>query len=328
MGTFRQKRSAPIAVSTLLLLVAGACADPVAPPTTQSRPGGPSLLDAGSGYGEVRVCKDGPTGRYYNFTASATAGAVTSPFQIYVPGVDPNQFPCVLVLQQNGAVSTLTVTETGADPALPGYVPTWQVYDDFCATFAGCPDFTPAQNSAVSQTGDLYFAYTFQPTDQKIIVVRNVPGCTDRTASNYGQPGECKYPPPPPPTGKGCTPGYWKVSQHWDSWPAGYTPSQSIATYFPAASGYTLNGSSMGSYSLVQGLAFQGGSDLSGGAQILLRAGIAGLLNSASSFGGYPTTTSQLLSSVNAALASGDRATMIALAATIDANNNLGCPLN
>ena len=29
---------------------------------------------------------------------------------------------------------------------------------------------------------------------------------------------------------------------------------------------------------------------------------------------------------VNDALASGDRATILALAATLDANNNLGCP--
>lgn len=326
MRTFLPERRTPLAVSTLLLLVAAACADPVAPPTTQSRPGGPSLVDVGGGYGEVRVCKDGPTGHYYNFTASATAGAVTSTFQIYVPGTNPDQFPCTLVLLQNGSASTLTVTETGADPALPGYVPTWQVYDDFCPTFAGCPDFSPPQNSAVSSTGALYFSYTFQPADQKIIVVRNVPGCTDRSASNYGQPGDCQY---PPPAGKGCTPGYWKVSQHWDSWPAGYSPTQSIGTYFPAASAYSLNGSAMSGYSLVQGLAFQGGSDLSGGAQILLRAGIAGLLNSASSFGGsYPLTTSQLLSGVNAALASGNRATMVGVAATIDGYNNAGCPLN
>ena len=326
MRTFLPERRTSIVVSTFLLLVAAACADPVAPPTTQSRPGGPSLVDVGGSYGEVRVCKDGPTGHYYNFTASATAGTVTSPFQIYVPGTNPDQFPCTLVLLQNGSASTLTVTELGADPALPGYVPTWQVYDDFCSTFAGCPDFSPPRNSAVGPNGELYFTYDFQATDQKIIVARNVPGCTDRSASNYGQPGTCTY---PPPAAQGCTPGYWKVSQHWDSWPAGYTPTQSIGTYFPAASAYSLNGKSMSSYSLVQGLAFQGGSDLSGGAQILLRAGIAGLLNSASSFGGsYPLTTSQLLSGVNAALASGNRATMVGVAATIDGYNNAGCPLS
>ena len=42
----------------------------------------------------------------------------------------------------------------------------------------------------------------------------------------------------------------------------------------------------------------------------------------------YPSTPSQVRDAVNAALASNDRATMLALAAALDADNNLGCPLN
>jgi hypothetical protein len=180
------------------LLLAGVACSPESPSTPLLAPSNPGL-DAGSTYGEVRVCKDGPADRYYQFTASATSGAVSSPIQVYVPGTNPDQLPCTLVLQQNGAPSELTVTETGANPPLDGYVPTWQVYDDFCSVFAGCPDFSPARNSLVSPTGELYFTYSFAATDQKIIVVRNVPGCTDRAAMNYGQPGSCQYPPTCPP---------------------------------------------------------------------------------------------------------------------------------
>jgi hypothetical protein len=70
-------------------------------------------------------------------------------------------------------------------------------------------------------------------------------------------------------------------------------------------------------------LSFKGGSTVNGAAQILLRAAVAGLLNSVKV--GYPLTTAQVISQVNTALASCDRATILALASTIDGFNNLGC---
>jgi len=39
-------------------------------------------------------------------------------------------------------------------------------------------------------------------------------------------------------------------------------------------------------------------------------------------------TTADVIADVNAALASGDRQTMLDLAGELDADNNLGCPLN
>jgi len=126
-----------------------------------------------------------------------------------------------------------------------------------------------------------------------------------------------------PTTGsEGCTPGYWKVSQHWDSW-VGYTPSQTLESVFDVPDGLGYDNKT-----LVQALSFQGGAGVSGGAQILLRAGVAALLNSASPGVDYTMTTAEVIAAVNAALASGDRATMITLAGQLDADNNLGCPLN
>ncbi len=124
---------------------------------------------------------------------------------------------------------------------------------------------------------------------------------------------------------EGCTPGYWK--NHLDSWAAtGYAPSQSLSSVFTfPASGPVAD---LKTDTLLQALDYQGGSGLEGGARILLRAAVAALLNSADPTVDYPLTTSQVISQVNAALASGSRSTMLTLAATLDGYNNLGCPLN
>jgi hypothetical protein len=119
---------------------------------------------------------------------------------------------------------------------------------------------------------------------------------------------------------KGCTPGYWK--NHTESWPATYLTGSLVTAYFPAAGLY----SSASSATLLQALDFGGGAGVEGAARILLRAGVAALLNGASGF--YPFTAGQVMTAVNTALASGNRATMLHWAAIADAYNNLGCPLN
>jgi len=135
--------------------------------------------------------------------------------------------------------------------------------------------------------------------------------------------------PPPPPPGKGCTPGYWKQSQHFDSWvPTGLNPTDLVSTVFSNGSLYTLNGKQMGNYKLVEALAFKGGNGLTGAAQILLRAGVAAELNAKYPGMGYPWTAAAVVTAVNSALASADRGTMILLASRMDELNNLGCILN
>lgn len=127
----------------------------------------------------------------------------------------------------------------------------------------------------------------------------------------------------PPPGGEGCTPGYWK--NHADSWPAtGYAPSQTAGSVFTIPGGI----SSLASKTLLQTLNGGGGSGAIGGAKILLRAATAGLLNASHPGVAYTTSASDLITAVNAALATGERSVMIALAASIDHDNNLGCPLN
>ena len=79
---------------------------------------------------------------------------------------------------------------------------------------------------------------------------------------------------------------------------------------------------------LQQALSFQGGSGTTAAARILLRAAVAALLNSAHPNIDYPLTTTEIIADVNAALASQNRSTMLALARELDSANNLGCPLN
>jgi len=78
---------------------------------------------------------------------------------------------------------------------------------------------------------------------------------------------------------------------------------------------------------LLKALSFKGDTTLTGAARLLLKAGVAALLNSASPGVDYPLTTAEVIAQVNAALASGDRSTIIALAEQLDAYNNYGCPL-
>ncbi len=122
---------------------------------------------------------------------------------------------------------------------------------------------------------------------------------------------------------QGCTPGYWK--NHTDSWPpTGYSSGQTVGSVFAQAATYP----SLSAATLLQALAFGGGSGVSGAAEILLRAAVAALLNASHPSVDYPRTPAGVISDVNAALATQNRDTMLALAATLDADNNLGCPLN
>ena len=121
---------------------------------------------------------------------------------------------------------------------------------------------------------------------------------------------------------QGCTPGYWKQPQHLDSWTT-YTPNQLAGSVFNLA-GYP----TLASKTLLATLDGTGGPGTLGAASILLRAAVAAILNAESAGVDYPQLTADIIADVNAALASNDRATMLALAAELDADNNLGCPLN
>lgn len=136
---------------------------------------------------------------------------------------------------------------------------------------------------------------------------------------------------------QGCTPGYWKQSQHFDSWQEA-SPSSLFTTKFKIGTPTVdpLNG-----LTFLQALQGGGGPDLVGARKILARAATAAWLNaaydapdgSAMFFPWRRATASAfgrpaLVPTVRAAITGTDRAAMLSLAAWLDADNNLGCPLN
>jgi hypothetical protein len=140
---------------------------------------------------------------------------------------------------------------------------------------------------------------------------------------------------------EGCTPGYWKVKQHHDSWQEA-EPSTAFVEAFRAAPG----GAAMSpvgyvteDLTMLQALNGKGGPGLDGARQILARAATAAWLNSAyddgdhlqfpwrrwaRGFNGEPP----LVETVVSALSGNDRGAMLDLAARLDRDNNLGCPLS
>ena len=131
----------------------------------------------------------------------------------------------------------------------------------------------------------------------------------------------------------GRTPGYWK--NHPEVWNSGYLPGQYVQNIFIIPSVLTTSGvldldKNKSKDTLISALAYKGGTTLSGGAQILLRAATAALLNKAYYGSDYPaeTSTSAVISHVNAVLATQDRVQYIALATYYDYwNNGVESPL-
>jgi len=116
---------------------------------------------------------------------------------------------------------------------------------------------------------------------------------------------------------EGCTPGFWKNNPGaWEE----YSPTQTVRSVFSAAPAPDADDTLME--------ALQGGG---GAVHILLRASVASFLNAAHEGIGYPyrryAEPGMLHEQIQAALASGDRARMLALADWLDETNNLGCPL-
>ena len=171
------------------------------------------------------------------------------------------------------------------------------------------------------------------PTPTPTNTPTNTPGPTDTptntptatqtsTSTPTSTPTHTSTPTPMP--FQGCTPGYWRQSQHLDSWVVtGFAPNQTLESVFDVPNNFGLD-----NRTLREALNFSGGSGTTGAARILLRAAVAALLNSAHPDVNYPRTTAEVVADVNAALASGNRTTMLNLASELDADNNFGCPLN
>jgi len=125
----------------------------------------------------------------------------------------------------------------------------------------------------------------------------------------------------------GRTPGFWKNKP--EAWVSDYTPSRTIRSVFTVPSVLLKSGIldmslPTGDDTLMDGLSYRGGTNLSGGFQILMRASVAALLNEAYYGVWYPgaTSTSALIAEVNATLATQNRTAYLLLASKLDGWNN------
>ncbi|RJQ20585.1 MAG: hypothetical protein C4560_04640 [Nitrospiraceae bacterium] len=113
--------------------------------------------------------------------------------------------------------------------------------------------------------------------------------------------------------GEGCTPGYWKQSQHFDSWTPPYTPDTLFSAVFENAfTGMTL----------LQVLE-QGG----GGLNALGRHTVAALLNAASQGVDYDLSVSQVIATFNNAFP-GTTTNYNSVKDWLERYNEQGCPLD
>jgi hypothetical protein len=113
--------------------------------------------------------------------------------------------------------------------------------------------------------------------------------------------------------GEGCTPGYWKQDQHFDSWPAPYTPDMLFSDVFEDAfPGMTM-----------LDVLNTGG----GGLEALGRHAIAALLNSASDGVSYDLTTQEVIDMFNDVYP-GSEEDYEALKDVFEAFNEQDCPLD
>ena len=101
----------------------------------------------------------------------------------------------------------------------------------------------------------------------------------------------------PPPDFDGCTPGYWKSTQHHDEW-TGFTPGQTLESVFDVPDSYGID-----LKTLDQALGPPGSGALNGsgpdGVYQLLRHATAGILNANHPDVDYPFSAGDIVAAVN-----------------------------
>ena len=114
--------------------------------------------------------------------------------------------------------------------------------------------------------------------------------------------------------GGGCSHGFWK--NHLDSW-VGIEPNSRLDSIFSIPA--ELN--DFADHTAEEALRYHGGKGVEGGARLLFRTSVAAILN-ANAQDGDP---GEVVSAVNDALSSLDRATLVASKADLDATSYATC---
>lgn len=249
------------------VLIVGCAADgPLLEPTSEAVRPSAEVSNEPQPPKTVTLCKLGPAGTSATFSISATGGVLPYGTSTTLTlGVEDDPMACIGIWQASepqgnpDVIQTLTVTETAhsAGTTLAQIV-----------TLSDLDGWTDAAPPVKSATVRVNYA------NGAIIWFKNVeaPGGGGGSA--------------------GCTPGFWKQSQHFQYWTAPYTPSTLFGSVFANA---------FPGKTLLQ-IAGQGG----GGLNALGRHTVAALLNAASGEVDYGMTPADVIAAFNAAHASGD----------------------
>jgi hypothetical protein len=127
--------------------------------------------------------------------------------------------------------------------------------------------------------------------------------------------------------GEGCTPGYWKQPQHFDSWPAPYDPSIRFSEVFDRT--IRVRWSQRGKPSIIadptllQALGAKGG-----GINALARHAVAALLNAQSPDVSFDYSVAEVIALVQRAVDSGSKPQIERAKDRLADANEQGCPLH
>jgi hypothetical protein len=235
----------------------------------------------------VFLCKVGATGTTATFSVTATGGTVIDPTPTANAGTLGGDLVCIPIWNGEGLAEGVTANVTITETA-----------------------WTPGQklNVIITLEGNTWTNYG---TEDGLPLPENKSVTISVTRSVGAQVYFKNITEDRPPSGKGCTPGYWKQPQHFSSW-VGYSPTDPFGSVFENA---------FPGKSLVDVLG-QGG----GGLKALGRHTVAALLN-ASSGVNTQLTTAEVIAKFNAAYpGTGESYTM--LKNEFEALNELGCPLD
>ena len=305
--------SRKLLVAPAFALIAVACGETVAPVEsarvlqggniTRAVVGPTTTYPTGASVSNVRLCKvvpaGSPSGVSFNFTVTVTP----------VIPAGPAEAPEAVSLQAGECADVHMSSLDGAELAkveiVEGVLPAgWANTNiDVVQIMDGSTYLPPAPGLSDSEDETTRTATVYINDDMGRLV----------TFTNTFT----EEPPPPPGGGEGCTPGYWKQKQHFDSYPAGYSPDMS----FNAALGLPGTALFADSFTLLDALGLGGG-----GKNALARHAAAAILTAASGGVDYDLSVADVQAAV---LAAYNDASLIEAKKNLLANfNEQGCPLN
>lgn len=277
-----------------------ACSDPTTPTGTFVR--GPSLdvLTPAPAWpfpiadGAVQLCKTSNVGGDFDFDATGPAGIDTDP-DITIPA---------------GGGTVCAIIYTSAMPNISG---------------AETVVITETANAAAPLTNiDIiqYLAPHLVQDNDYIAGVHLNDSESEATLTatvkiNNDMARRVEFTNTAPVAGAGCTPGYWKQPQHFDSYPAGFTPGMSFNVALGIPNPNALYGAG---FTLLDALQANGG-----GKNALARHAGAAILNAASGF--YSLTVAEVEALMDAVL--GDNSLIESTKNIFASDNEEGtCPLD